>query len=242
MSTVLAVDDDPDVLALLEVTLERGGHVVQTASDGEQALEVLRSHPVDLVLLDVMMPGRDGWSVLDEIKADKTLAGVPVVMVTARGEPIDRLRGGVGGALYYVTKPFGPQQLLDMVAEVLESEEPEVERRRKVQQSSLSQLATMESGREQAGARPRVTALGHTTPPGREPWEDAAASMDTLTKNQKDLLIELGRGRSVARIATDRNVSRSNVYASIRRIHRKLGTQTVADLVAVARETGLSRP
>src|SRR5687767_618094 len=113
MSRILAVDDDPDVLALLDVTLKRGGHEVALAADGDEALEVLRSQPLDLVLLDVMMPGRDGWSVLDEIKSDAALAAVPVIMVTARGEPMDRLRGGVGGALYYVTKPFTPQALLD---------------------------------------------------------------------------------------------------------------------------------
>ena len=240
MSSILAVDDDPDVLALLEVTLQRGGHEVALAANGDEALELLRARHLDLVLLDVMMPGRDGWAVLDEIKADETLNDVPVIMVTARGEPMDRLRGGVGGALYYVTKPFTPQALLDTVAEVLGSDETEPARRRKVQQSSLSQLANLEAGREPTGARPRVTGLGHTPPPKRAPWEDAVAALATLTKNQRELLSELGRGTPVARVAADRQVSRSNIYASIRRIHRKLGTSNVTDLVTLARETGLT--
>jgi DNA-binding NarL/FixJ family response regulator len=240
VSTVLAVDDDPDVLALLEVTLQRGGHHVEVASNGDQALEILRSRAVDVVLLDVMMPGRDGWSVLEEIKEDKVLSEVPVIMVTARGETQDRLRGGVGGALHYITKPFPPQQLLETVADVLSASVTEPERRRVVQRTSLSQLASLEAGRDQEGARPRMTALEHTPEPKPSPWEDAAASVDLLTSNQKELLAELGRGRSVARVAAERQVSRSNVYASIRRIHRKLGTQTVSDLVTLARETGLT--
>ena len=188
MSTILAVDDDPDVLALLEVTLKRGGHEVALAANGDEALEQLRARHLDLVLLDVMMPGRDGWSVLDEIKADRSLAGIPVIMVTARGEPLDRLRGGVGGALHYITKPFTPQSLLDTVAEALGSEEPEATRRQRVQRTSLSELATLEAGRDSDGARPRVTGLGHTPPRREAAWEAPAASLDTLTKNQLELL------------------------------------------------------
>jgi len=240
VSTVLAVDDDPDVLALLEVTLQRGGYKVHTAPSGDAAMDVLRGYRVDLVLLDVMMPGRDGWSVLEEIKADPDLAGTPVIMVTARGEPTDRLRGGVGGALVYITKPFPPQKLLDAVAEVLQSETPEPVRRRAVQRRSLSQLASLESGRDHEGPRPKLSSLGRTAEPEAQPWEQAAANLSALTENQRELVAELGRGRSVARVAAERKVSRSNVYASIRRIHRKLGTQTVAELAALAQEAGLT--
>ena len=240
MPRVLAVDDDPDVLALLEVTLRRGGHDVRVAAGADEALTKLRDEPVDLVLADVMMPGRDGWSLLEEIKDDDELSGIPVVMVTARGEVHDRLRGGIGGALVYVTKPFHPQYLLDVVAEVLGSEQPEATRRRTVQRTSLGKLASLESGREPEGAQPRLAALSATSEPEPALWEEAATRIDRLTPNQRDLLADLGRGRSVSRVASMREVSRSNIYASIRRIHRKLGTRSVADLVEVARESGLS--
>lgn len=240
MSTVLAVDDDQDVLALLEVTLERGGYDVRAASSADDALDRLAEPgQVDLILLDVMMPGRDGWSLLDQLKEDDTLSGIPVIMVTARGETQDLLRGGVGGALCYITKPFLPQQLLEAVADALQSEVPEPQRRREVQRTSLSQLASLESGRDPASPRPHLSALGHNQP-GRFPVVEAAvARLGQLTLKQKDLVAQLGRRPSVALVAADRGVSRTNVYASLRRIHRKLGTRTLRDLVKVAEEGGL---
>lgn len=239
MSTVLAVDDDLDILALFEVTLMRAGHAVELAATADEAADVLRHKEIDLVLLDVMMPGRDGWSLLDEIKADDSLSSIPVIMVTARGEPQDRLRGGVGGALVYITKPFAPQELLDTMAEVLASPEPEPARRRRTQKTSLSELAKLESGRIPSGPKPRLASLALGKEPERPAWQAAADRLGTLTENQKALVSELGRGRSVARVAATRKVSRSNIYASVRRIHRKLGTRSIDDLVVLARESGL---
>jgi DNA-binding response OmpR family regulator len=239
VSVVLAVDDDPDVLALLEVTLRQGGHDVRAAGSADQALSLLSSSVVDVILLDVMMPGRDGWSLLEQLKEDDRLAEIPVIMVTARGEPEDKLRGGVGGALRYVTKPFLPEQLLEAVREASSADEPEPTRRRVVQRTSLSELARREAGREVAKARPHLSALSFVGEAGPSAAETAATHLSTLTRKQRELLAELGRGRSVAQVATERDVSRSNVYASIRRIHRKLGTRTVSDLALVARESGL---
>jgi DNA-binding response OmpR family regulator len=240
MSRVLAVDDDPDVLALLEVTLARGGYDVVTAVGGDEALAAMRQSGVHLVLLDVMMPGRDGWSVLEEMKADRSLAEIPVIMVTARGEPIDRLRGGVGGALRYITKPFPPQKLLSEVADVLSEDAPEPVRRRVVQKASMSRLAELEAGREAEGPRPRMASLELAPDTPGPTWSAAVDKLETLTAKQRELMADLARGRSVARVAAERKVSRSNVYASIRRIHRKLGTETVEELAELARQTGLA--
>jgi DNA-binding response OmpR family regulator len=239
VTTVLAVDDDPDVLALLEVTLQRGGHHVELAAGADEALRILRDRVIDLVLIDVMMPGRDGWSLLEEIKADPELSRIPAVMVTARAEPQDQVRGGLGGALSYITKPFHPQELLDAVTEVLHSETPEAVRRREVQRMSLQKLASLESGREGTGPRPRISSLANRPESLPTTWESVVANLERLTTSQRRLVADLARGRSVSRVAAERRVSRSNVYASIRRIHRKLGTQSVAQLLELARESGL---
>lgn len=239
MTTVLAVDDDPDVLAFLEITLQQGGHHVELAAGADEALRVLRDRVIDLVLIDVMMPGRDGWSLLDEIKDDPELSTIPAVMVTGRAEPQDRLRGGLGGALSYITKPFDPQDLLDVVTDVLNSETPEAVRRRDVQRMSLQKLASLEAGRESTGPRPRISSLTNRPESVPTTWESVVANLDRLTTSQRRLVADLARGPSVSRVAAERRVSRSNVYASIRRIHRKLGTKSVAQLVELARESGL---
>jgi CheY-like chemotaxis protein/DNA-binding CsgD family transcriptional regulator len=239
MSRVLAVDDDPDVLALLDVILRRGGHETRLASNADEAVTRVREAEFDCVLLDVMMPGRDGWSVLEELKADPDLSTIPVVMVTARGEPQDRLRGGVGGALIHLTKPFSPQALLDAVADALGGDEPEPVRRRSVKRSSLNQLAQLESGRQSEGPRPKIASLSRKPEPSAPKWRSARAGLEKLTPNQRELVVALGKGQTVSQVAAQRDVSRSNIYSSLRRIHRKLGTETVPDLIDLARETGL---
>jgi DNA-binding response OmpR family regulator len=117
--TVLAVDDDPDCSALLEATLQLGGYRVEVASSAEEALEILRSTRVDLVLIDVAMPEKDGWWLLRELRDDPSLAMLPAIMVSALRGVEHRLRGGVEGAVAYITKPYRPERLLEFVGEVL---------------------------------------------------------------------------------------------------------------------------
>ena len=119
MRTVLAVDDDPDCSAVLEATLQLGGYHVEVASSAEEALEILHSRHVDVVLIDVAMPGRDGWWLLREMRDDPSLAKLPAIMVSALRGVQHRLRGGVEGAVAYVTKPYRPERLLEFVGEVL---------------------------------------------------------------------------------------------------------------------------
>ena len=112
MTCVLVVDDEADIRGLLQELLHRAGHDVVEAPDGNEALKRFYANQPDLVILDVQMPGLDGWGVLDRIRE---LSDVPVIMLTARAEELDKVRGLRAGADDYVTKPFGRQELLARV-------------------------------------------------------------------------------------------------------------------------------
>jgi len=113
---ILVVDDDTDIRALLRELLERRGFSVAEAADGRQALQKLYGGRPDLVLLDVGMPGMDGWTTLERIRE---LSDVPVVMLTARSAELEKTRGLRAGADDYVTKPFGRQELLARIEGLL---------------------------------------------------------------------------------------------------------------------------
>jgi DNA-binding response OmpR family regulator len=128
MSCVLVVDDDNDIRGLVRELLERSGYDVLEAPDGNEGLRVFYAEQPDLVILDVSMPGLDGWGVLERIRE---LSDVPVVMLTARAEELDKVRGLRAGADDYVTKPFGRQELLARVDAALRRtrrDQPEAER------------------------------------------------------------------------------------------------------------------
>jgi DNA-binding response OmpR family regulator len=113
---VLLVDDEPKIVAVLKAYLEREGFQVLTASDGTTALELARSQRPDLLLLDLMLPGLDGWEVCRTLRRD---SGVPIIMLTARGEAEDRVAGLELGADDYVAKPFSPREVVARVKAVL---------------------------------------------------------------------------------------------------------------------------
>src|SRR6266568_5737496 len=113
---VLVVDDDDDIRGLVVELLQRAGLDVDQANDGRAGLRAFHQSPPDLVLLDVSMPGLDGWQTLERIR---DLSDVPVMMVTARGEELKRVRGLKAGADDYVTKPFGRQELVARVEALL---------------------------------------------------------------------------------------------------------------------------
>jgi DNA-binding response OmpR family regulator len=113
---VLVVDDDSDIRGLLRQLLERSGHLVKEAGDGREGLRTLHSWRPDLVLLDITMPGLDGYTTLERIRE---LTDVPVLMLSARETEIDKVRGLKAGADDYVTKPFGRQELLARVEALL---------------------------------------------------------------------------------------------------------------------------
>ncbi|HEX7117590.1 MAG TPA: response regulator transcription factor [Longimicrobiales bacterium] len=116
---ILVVEDERDIAALVAYHLTKEGYRVRTAGGGAEALESVAEERPDLVVLDVMLPGYSGLDVLGEIRRRPELADVPVVMLTARRDEIDRIRGLELGADDYVTKPFSPQELVLRVRAVL---------------------------------------------------------------------------------------------------------------------------
>ncbi len=114
--SVQVVDDDPDIRELVRVLLERAGYTVVGAEDGREGLRAFFETRPDLVILDVNMPGLDGWGTLERIR---DLSDVPVIMLTARSTELEKVRGLKAGADDYVTKPFGRQELLARVEALL---------------------------------------------------------------------------------------------------------------------------
>jgi two-component system, OmpR family, phosphate regulon response regulator PhoB len=134
MAHVLVVDDEAPIRLLCRVNLEAAGIEVSEAEDGKSGLAVAREERPDVILLDVMMPGMDGWQVFDELLQDERTASIPVVFLTARAELRDQARGLELGGVDYVTKPFNPLDLAPMIEDLLvrieRGEEQEVRRRR----------------------------------------------------------------------------------------------------------------
>jgi FixJ family two-component response regulator len=183
--------------------------------------------------------------VLETIKAasDLDVNRIPVVMLTANDAADARLRGGIEGAIKYMTKPFSPTVLRTEVNQALAGD-PEPQQRRRAQQAALEQLARIEKGEESSeivAPRPRLTRLEHAPAPANEPAEVVSARerLSTLTGKQRELLQELAKAPSVSDAATDLGVSRSNVYASLRRISRKLGVPSVPELLRLVRDRSL---
>jgi DNA-binding response OmpR family regulator len=115
-SRILVVDDEEDIRGLVRTLLERAGHEVSEAPDGRAGLRALYTSSPDLVVLDVTMPGLDGWATLERIRE---VTDVPVLMLTARDTEVERVRGLTGGADDYVVKPFGRQELVARVEALL---------------------------------------------------------------------------------------------------------------------------
>lgn len=245
MATILVVDDEPDIRQLVQLNLELDGHRVLTAGNGKEALEVLETELPDVMLLDLNMPEVDGWTVLQAIKdaGDADVNRIPVLMLTAYDSADSRLRGGIEGAIRYITKPFSPTSLRDEIRDALDGD-PEPMKRRKVQQAALEQLARIEKGSDplvrSPFTRPRLTRLEHRPTPTLTPEPkalvDARDKLSELTDKQRDLLERLATAASVSDAATGLGVSRSNVYASLRRISRKLGIASVPELLLLVRD------
>ena len=118
-SRVLVVEDEPDIRDLLAFHLERGGYQVTRAATGPEALRQLRAAPPDLVILDLMLPEMDGLEVCRRLRAEPATAALPVIMLTAKGDEVDRVVGLELGADDYVVKPFSPKEVLARVRAVL---------------------------------------------------------------------------------------------------------------------------
>jgi len=118
---VLVVDDEPRMLSMMRRVLEVDGYSVATADGGEAALEIVRRESVDLLILDVMMPGVDGFEVCRTVRRE---SGVPILMLTARDEAVDKITGLDCGADDYVVKPFNPDELMARVRALLRRVQP----------------------------------------------------------------------------------------------------------------------
>ena len=247
MGTILVVDDEADIRELVRINLELDGHAVIVAANGAEAIEFAVGEHPDCVVLDVMMPEKDGWQVLEEMKSsiDPVISQIPVIMLTARSDDLDRIRGGIEGALRYLTKPFSPSELRSEVAAALTGD-PEPQKRRRVQTEALEQLARLESGQTEPVAgtrtiRPHITRLERHGGPDTAPTAGPSIALDKLaglSDKQRELLRMVSTTPTVSEAAERLEVSRSNVYASLRRIARKVDVRSVPELVVLVRSGG----
>jgi two-component system phosphate regulon response regulator PhoB len=125
MPTILTVEDEPAILELLRVNLADAGYTVREAADAETAQAILRESLPDLVLLDWMLPGRSGLALAKQLRADARTRGLPIIMVTARGDEADKVAGLEAWVDDYVTKPFSPRELRARIKSVLRRRAPE---------------------------------------------------------------------------------------------------------------------
>ena len=166
-ATVLVVDDLPENLALLFDVLSGAGFKVLVAASGDEALERLPELQPDLILLDVLMPGRDGFAVCRELKQDAAFAEVPVIFMTARSDTVDKVTGFRAGAVDYVGKPFEADEVLARVRAHLQLRRM----RRELEQQNESLAA-----RSNDGARPNASSRIPWTRPWSSPPPRATSS------------------------------------------------------------------
>jgi DNA-binding response OmpR family regulator len=116
---ILIADDDPEILTMLGIRLSKKGYQVLEAVDGNQTINLARKHHPDLVLLDVMMPGKNGWEVAKELRSDDDFGNLGIVMLTAIGEKVNEMTSPLYGADAYVDKPFDFSELEEKIKQVL---------------------------------------------------------------------------------------------------------------------------
>ena len=116
---ILVVDDEPNIVLSLEFLMKQAGFDVRTASDGEAALAAVAAEPPDLLLLDVMMPRKNGYEVCQAIRANPDWQKIRIIMLTAKGREVEREKGLALGADDYITKPFSTQEVVERFRELL---------------------------------------------------------------------------------------------------------------------------
>jgi DNA-binding response OmpR family regulator len=211
VNRVLVVDDEPDIRELVRELLERAGHEVIEASDGNEGLRVFFAERPELVILDVSMPGMDGWQMLERIRE---LSDVPVVMLTAKTTELDKVRGLRAGADDYITKPFGRQELLARVdAHLRRARRPE-----EAQETYSDAHVTIDFAQRSVTAGGQEVAL--------TPLEFRLLSAFVRNPNQvlsHDQLLELAWGNV-------RGGERDQVKLYVGYLRRKLGTGPAGEL------------
>jgi DNA-binding response OmpR family regulator len=209
MERVLIVDDDPDIQHLVSYNLSQAGFDITTATTGRKALETVQTHPPDLIILDLMLPDVDGVEVCRMLRQRESSRRIPIVMLTARGEEIDRVIGFELGADDYVMKPFSPRELVLRVKSIF--------RRIKEERSDLIRIGRIQ-----------------LYPDRRQCF--VASQLITLTAKEFDLLHELmkARGNVLTReILMDKvwgyhgEATSRTLDTHIRRLREKLGGEGV---------------
>ncbi|MEW6160296.1 MAG: response regulator transcription factor [Verrucomicrobiota bacterium] len=217
---ILVVDDEPDVVDLLRVNLEGAGFEVLEAADGSTALRKAQDKLPNLIILDLMLPVRDGFEICKELRAHPDTRSIPVLMLTAKASEIDRVLGFEFGADDYVTKPFSPRELILRVKALLRRSEGPVEPAERIQIGILT-----------------IDVARHLVLVRNQPVELTAKEFRLLT------LLAQRRGRVFSRDALlhqawdyDASVDTRTVDTHIRRLREKLGA--AAEYIDTVRGTG----
>ena len=121
-NSVRIVEDEPNIILSLEFLMKKAGYDVAVERDGDAALAAMARSVPDLILLDVMLPKRNGYQVCESIRNDPDLAGIKVIMLTAKGRDVERDKGIALGADAYITKPFSTREVVDMVRQMLDGD------------------------------------------------------------------------------------------------------------------------
>ena len=207
MERVLIVDDDPDIQRLVSYNLTQAGFEVVTAENGRRALEVVHKHPPDLIILDLMLPDVDGMEVCRTLRQREDSRRIPIVMLTARSEEIDRVIGFELGADDYVMKPFSPRELVLRVKSIF--------RRMKAERSDMLRAGNIQIYPDRRQCFVRTTAI-------------------VLTAKEFDLLQELMRaqGNVLTRdVLMDKvwgyhgEATSRTLDTHVRRLREKLGSE-----------------
>jgi len=211
---IVLVEDEPDIAEVLRYNLEREGFRVDVEPRGDTALEAIRRAPPDLVLLDLMLPGLDGLEIARALKRDETTAGLPIVILTARGEEVDRIVGLELGADDYVSKPFSPREVVLRAKAVLRR--------------------TAAAPAESEGEEHEVLVAGGLRLDPSAHRLEVRGKQVTLTATELRLLETMMRRRprvqSRSRLLTDvwgyaEDVDSRTVDTHVRRLRRKLGPE-----------------
>jgi two-component system phosphate regulon response regulator PhoB len=218
--TILVIDDEPELVKLLDYNLTKAGYLVISARDGESGLAAARKHAPDAIILDIMMPGLDGWEVCKRLRQDPATSVLPLLMLTAKGEEGDRVLGLELGADDYLTKPFGVRELIARVKALLRrleaaSASPEVLKAGKL---------VIDSSRRTVSAAGKLVALTAT----EFNLLKALAEKEGRVISREDLL-SLARGDEVA--VMDRTVD-----VHVAALRKKLGKQ--GEMIETVRGVG----
>jgi len=207
---IYLVEDEEDIAEILSYNLQREGFEVEIYQRGDHALEAIRRQPPDLILLDLMLPGLDGLEVTRTLKRSGATSSIPLVMLTARGEEVDRIVGLELGADDYIAKPFSPREVVLRVKAVLRRAQPEGGEEEEVLSSGSV----------------RLDLAAHRLAVGRDEVPLTATEFRLL----KVLLERAGRVQTRSRLLADvwgyaEDVDSRTVDTHIRRLRRKLGTE-----------------